>query len=111
MEESRSDRRRRTRLQTGKMYCFDSGFLADCQIVNKSETGLLIRMLDNIALPNVVGLFDDQTLQSFKCKVIRKDGRLIGLRISKMDNNQQQLMTHQAKLRGKFYAARSGGKH
>ncbi len=78
--DRRSGRRRRTRLNSGKLLDPRNGFLIECQIYDRSENGARVRIFADIAPPNAIRLYEDCPERLVDARVIWRNGRELGLR-------------------------------
>ena len=103
--EKRNDQRRRTRLRAGKILDFANRFLIDVAIVDRSSTGLRLRLAKDSAIPEVFRLFDEETQVILAARLVWRRQALIGARLDPggpLPATPRQI----AALRGKFYAMR-----
>ncbi len=103
--EKRRDQRRRTRLRAGKILDFANRFLIDVAIVDRSSTGLRLRLARDSAIPEVFRLFDEETQLIVGAHLVWRRQALIGARLDPggpLPATPRQI----AALRGKFYAMR-----
>lgn len=102
-DEKRRARRRRTRLRSGKILDRANRFLIEASILDRSASGLRLRLARNSAIPDVFHLFDDETQIILIARVVWRRQALVGARIDPAGParaTQRQI----AALRGKFYA-------
>ena len=104
-DEKRRARRRRTRLRSGKILDRANRFLIEVRILDRSASGLRLRLAKDSAIPDIFHLFDDETQIVLIARVVWRRQALVGARIDPAGParaTQRQI----AALRGKFYAIR-----
>ncbi len=76
----RQNPRRRTRLRSGRIADTDNRFIVDCQIVNRSESGVRLRLVEMVEVPVHLHFYDDELDQAFVAELVWRDGRDAGIR-------------------------------
>ena len=99
--------RRRTRLRSGKILDLGNGFLAECQIYDRSAAGARLRVLGNSEIPRAIRLFEDERDCLVDADIIWRRGREAGIRLVNVARGPNLSRAHLTSLRGKFYAMRS----
>ena len=75
--DRRSARRRRTRLRSGKILDLGNGFIIECQIYDRSEKGVRVRLLADIPARPVIRLYEDDPERLCDARIVwRKDFEL-----------------------------------
>ena len=95
--------RRRTRLRSGKVLDQANRFLVETSIIDRSASGLRLRLASNCELPDIFHLFDDESESIFAFKVIWRRQSTLGARArpgGPVPATRRQII----ELRGKFYA-------
>ena len=103
--EKRRCRRRRTRLRSGKILDGANRFLVEATILDRSSSGLRLRLAKDCAIPQHFRLFDDETELILIARIVWRRQALIGAQIDPSGparTSPRQI----ASLRGKFYAIR-----
>lgn len=103
--EKRHQKRRRTRLRSGKILDKGNGFLIDATIIDRSNGGLRLRLARDCALPETIRLFDDETELVLGVRLVWRRRALIGVQLDPggpLPASPREI----AALRGKFYAMR-----
>jgi len=103
--EQRNDKRRRTRLRSGKILDRANRFLIDAAIIDRSSAGLRLRLARDLAIPDVFRLFDEESGLVLGAGLIWRRQALVGARldpVAPLPASPRQI----AALRGKFYAMR-----
>lgn len=103
--EQRNDKRRRTRLRSGKILDRANRFLIDAAIIDRSSASLRLRLARDQAIPDVFRLFDEESGLVLGARLVWRRQALVGARldpVAPLPASPRQL----AALRGKFYAMR-----
>ena len=103
--EQRNDKRRRTRLRSGKILDRANRFLIDAAIIDRSSAGLRLRLARNQAIPDVFRLFDEESGLVLGARLVWRRQAVVGARldpVAPLPASPRQI----AALRGKFYAIR-----
>jgi hypothetical protein len=103
--EQRNDKRRRTRLRSGKILDRANRFLIDAAIIDRSSAGLRLRLARDQAIPEVFRLFDEESGLVLGARLVWRRQALVGARLDPggpLPASPRQI----AGLRGKFYAMR-----
>ncbi len=103
--EKRKDQRRRTRLRSGKIVDRANRFLIEAAILDRSSSGLRLRLGRDCAIPESFHLFDDETELVFAARIVWRRQALVGARIEP-GGPVAATPREVAALRGKFYAMR-----
>jgi hypothetical protein len=101
--DKRRCRRRRTRLRSGKILDDANRFLIEASILDRSSSGLRLRLAKDCAIPQNFRLFDDETELILIARIVWRRQALIGAQIDPSGParaSQRQIVS----LRGKFYA-------
>jgi hypothetical protein len=99
--------RRRTRLRAGKILDLSNGFLAECQIYDRSAAGARLRVLGGCEIPRFIRLYEDERDCLVDADVVWRRGSEAGIRLVGIARGPNLSRTHLTALRGKFYAMRS----
>jgi len=103
--EQRNDKRRRTRLRSGKILDRANRFLIDAAIIDRSSAGIRLRLARDQAIPDVFRLFDEESGLVLGARLVWRRQALVGARLDPggpLPASPRQI----AGLRGKFYAMR-----
>ncbi len=100
----REKQRRRTVLRSGKIATINGKFIADCQIYDRSEKGVRLRLSLNVELPEHVRVFDDEQNILFAGKVVWRNAKEIGVEFAEGEQNIERHGKRHAMLSGKYYA-------
>ena len=98
--------RRRTRLRSGKILDLDNGFLADCQIYDRSAAGARLRVLGDADIPRSIRVYEDEYDSLVDADIVWRRGREAGIRLVGIARGPSLSRAHLTALRGKFYAMR-----
>ena len=102
--DRRRARRRRTRLRSGKILDLGNGFMIECQIYDRSEKGVRVRLLADIPAQPVIRLYEDDPERLCDARVAwRKDFEL-GLCFIRRNGVHRISRTQLTCLRGRYYA-------
>lgn len=100
--ERRSESRRSTRLQSGKILDGGQCFLTEFVFRNRSPAGVLLRLAHRVALPKRILLFDDQCGALHVATVVWQRGCDAGCRISAERAPSTELLL--SRLRNPYYS-------
>jgi hypothetical protein len=95
----------RTRLRSGKVADRAGRFIIECQILNRSNGGALLRLVTSIEIPEKCLLFDDELATVRPIRTIWRKFRKVGVKyetIAADDTGEEPQKG--ADLAGKFYA-------
>ncbi len=102
--DRRKERRRKTRLQSGKVVAEDDRFLVDCIVINRTPFGARLTLGDNVRLPKAIWLYDDQSKTLRRTVVAWQIGRAVGCRFPETSTlNKPRLLR---RLQQRYYAMR-----
>lgn len=96
--------RRRTRLRSGKVADRDGRFIVECQILNRSDSGARLRLVQPADVPDEGLLFDDEFASARPIEVIWRQQREIGVKFGPPPHDAATAEVGEANLSGKFYA-------
>ncbi len=102
--DRRNARRRRTRLRSGKILDLCNAFMIECQIYDRSDKGVRVRLLADIPAQPVIRLYEDDPERLCDARVVwRKDFEL-GLCFVRRAGARRISRTQLTCLRGRYYA-------
>ncbi len=102
--DRRSAQRRRTRLRSGKILDLGNGFMIECQIYDRSDEGVRVRLLADIPAQSVIRIYEDDPERLRDARVVwRKDFEL-GLCFIRRVGARAISRTQLTCLRGRYYA-------
>ena len=102
--DRRSARRRRTRLRSGKILDLGNAFMIECQIYDRSDRGVRVRLLADIPAQPVIRLYEDDPERLSDARIVwRKDFEL-GLCFIARAGVRGISRTQLTCLRGRYYA-------
>jgi hypothetical protein len=102
--DRRRARRRRTRLRSGKILDLANAFMIECQIYDRSELGVRVRLLADIPGQSVVRLYEDDPERLHDARIVwRKDCEL-GLCFVQRPGARRISRTQLTCLRTRYYA-------
>jgi len=107
--QRRQKMRRRTVLRSGKIATINGRFIADCQIYDRSEKGVRVRLSLDVELPEHVRVFDDEQNILFAGKIIWRDTKEVGIEFAEGEQNVEKHGKRHAMLSGKYYAVGKNG--
>jgi len=102
-DDRRDAPRRRTRLRSGKVLDRANGFVVEAMILDRSATGLRLRLARDCETPEIFHLFDDESESIFAFRTIWRRQNMLGARMlpgGPVAATRRQII----ELRGKFYA-------
>jgi hypothetical protein len=102
--EKRADERRRSRLRSGKLLDPGNRFLCECLVYDRSSTGLRIKLMKNVGLPNRCRLFDDETGEVKVVATVWRRETFVGMRYCPSEANVTVPRNLRAALQGRYYA-------
>jgi hypothetical protein len=79
--DMRADQRRRTRLRSGKIVDLRNRFLCDCLLHDRSHGGLRVRLVQDVALPPRIRIYDDEAHGLIAVDIVWRRGRDLGIRM------------------------------
>lgn len=102
--ERRLEPRRRTRLRPAKLLTEGGGFLCDCALVERSETGARVRAFrpPERTLPEDLMLYDEIEGVKLRARVVWAEGAELGLAILSTAAKVEAEERH--RIAGRFYA-------
>jgi hypothetical protein len=101
-QERRSELRRPTRLQSGKILDSGERFLTEFVFRNRSEAGVRLRLAHRVVLPKRILLFDDQCSALHVATVVWQRGCDAGCRLAMEHAPFAEPLL--ARLRNRYYA-------
>ena len=102
--DRRRVQRRRTRLRSGKILDLANGFVIECQIYDRSEIGVRVRLLADIPRQSVIRLYEDDPERLRDARIVwRKDCEL-GLCFVRRPGARRISRTQLTCLRTRYYA-------
>jgi hypothetical protein len=84
--EKRASERRRSRLYSGKLLDPTNRFLCECLVHDRSHTGLRVKLMKNVGLPNRCRLFDDETGEVKVVATVWRRETFVGMRYCANEN-------------------------
>jgi hypothetical protein len=100
----RSEKRRRTRLRSGKVLDASNRFLVECQIHERSQRGARLRLVANLFLPTRLRLFDDETGSVRDARLVWRRNHELGISFIAKSAAEDLRPSERAALAGKYYA-------
>jgi hypothetical protein len=100
--EMRASERRRSRLSSAKLLDSSGRFLCECLVHDRSSSGLRLKLMKNVSLPNRYLLYDDETNEINVVSTVWRRDSLLGVRRTAESASVKESM--RAALRGRYYA-------
>ncbi len=97
--------RRRTRLRSGRLATLDNRFIVDCQVFDRSQEGVRVRLAGRMQLPEHVKFFDDELRRLYVARVVWQRGNEAGLWLPEGIKGGVASGKACTRLAGKYYAA------
>ena len=97
-------RRRRTRLRSGKILNLGNGFVIECQIYDRSEKGVRVRLFADIPAEPVIRLYEDDPERLSDARVVWRKGSELGLCFIRRNGARRLSRTQLTCLRRRYYA-------
>ncbi len=104
--DRRAARRRRTRLRSGKILDLDNGFMIECQVYDRSENGVRVRLLGDIPAPPVIRLYEDDSERLRDARVVWRRDLDLGLCFVRRAGPRKISRTQLTCLRTRYYAVK-----
>jgi hypothetical protein len=109
--DMRVEQRRRTRLRSGKIVDLRNRFLCDCLLHDRSLGGLRVRLVQDVALPARIRIYDDEAHGLIAADIVWRRGRDLGIRMHVAEPPHAAAMDTPAALAlGKRYYALSNAR-
>ena len=102
--DRRSARRRRTRLRSGKILDLGNGFMIECQIYDRSEKGVRVRLFEDIPARPVIRLYEDDPERLSDARIVWRKGFELGLCFIRRNDARRISRTQLTCLRSRYYA-------
>jgi hypothetical protein len=102
--DRRSAHRRRTRLRSGKILDLCNAFMVECQIYDRSDKGVRVRLLADIPAQPVIRLYEDDPERLRDARVVWWKDFELGLCFVRRAGARRISRTQLTCLRGRYYA-------
>lgn len=102
--DRRGARRRRTRLRSGKILDLGNGFVIECQIYDRSEKGVRVRLFADIPAEPVIRLYEDDPERLSDARIVWRKGSELGLCFIRRNGARRLSRTQLTCLRRRYYA-------
>jgi hypothetical protein len=102
--DRRRERRRRTRLRSGKLLDLQNAFLGECHIYDQSDKGARVGLLADIPAHSVIQLYEDDPEQLRVARIVWRTNSHLGLCFDSRAHARRISRIQIICLRGSFYA-------
>ncbi|WP_395664291.1 hypothetical protein [Methylocella sp.] len=102
--DRRRTRRQRTRLRSAKLLDGANGFLADCQIFDRSEGGARVRLFAALAPTASLRLYEDRPEGLFEARLVWRSDGALGLALTRPATGRGVAFLDLLALRNRRYA-------
>lgn len=102
--EQRAGQRWRTRLRSGKLADSCRRFVIECIFHDRSSDGARLRLVEDVALPKRLMVYDDETETLASAHIVWRDRQVVGIRFEPRSGTSAGTETGASPLGANFYA-------